>query len=93
MYCMAPTRYDLRTWGRLIKTIFKNFPDIYTHVGTNLHYIPIVISKSAHPNDYRPELRNPSLHVAHTWRDPTALSEKYFEICHCPKSSLISTVK
>jgi hypothetical protein len=34
----------------LIKTIFKNFPDIYTHLGTNLYYIPIVISKSAHPN-------------------------------------------
>jgi hypothetical protein len=33
----------------LIKTIFKNFPDIYTHLGTNLYYIPIVISKSAHP--------------------------------------------
>jgi hypothetical protein len=37
----------------LIKTIFKNFPDIYTHLGTNLYYIPIVISKSAHPNGYR----------------------------------------
>jgi hypothetical protein len=46
---MTPTRYDLSAWGRLIKTIFKNFPDIYTHLGTNLHYIPIVISKSAHP--------------------------------------------
>jgi hypothetical protein len=46
---MTPTRYDLRAGGRLIKTIFKNFPDIYTHLGTNLHYIPIVISKSAHP--------------------------------------------
>jgi hypothetical protein len=34
----------------LIKTIFKNFPDIYTHLGTNLYYIPIVISKSAHPS-------------------------------------------
>jgi hypothetical protein len=47
---MAPTRYDLRAWGRMIKTIFKNFPDIYAHLGTNLHYIPIVISKSAHPS-------------------------------------------
>jgi hypothetical protein len=47
---MTPTRYDLRAWGRLIKTIFKNFPNIYTHLGTNLQYIPIVISKSAHPN-------------------------------------------
>jgi hypothetical protein len=47
MYCMTPTRYDLRAWGRLTKTIFKNFPDIYTHLGTNLHYIPIVITKSA----------------------------------------------
>jgi hypothetical protein len=46
---MTPTRYDLRAWGRLTKTIFNNFPDIYTHLGTNLHYIPIVISKSAHP--------------------------------------------
>jgi hypothetical protein len=46
---MTSTRYDLRAWGRLIKTIFNNFPDIYTHLGTNLHYIPIVISKSAHP--------------------------------------------
>jgi hypothetical protein len=45
---MTPTRYDLRAWGRLIKTIFKNFLNIYTHLGTNLHYIPIVISKSAH---------------------------------------------
>jgi hypothetical protein len=50
---MTPTNYDLRTWGRLIKTIFKNFPNIYTHLGTNLHYIPIVISKSAHPNGQR----------------------------------------
>jgi hypothetical protein len=49
MYCMTPTRYDLRAWGRLIKTIFKNFPDIDTHFGTNLHYIPVVISKSALP--------------------------------------------
>jgi hypothetical protein len=23
---------------------------MYTHLGTNLHYIPIVISKSAHPS-------------------------------------------
>jgi hypothetical protein len=46
---MTPTRYDLRAWGRLIKTIFKKFPNIYTHFGTNLYYIPIVISKSAHP--------------------------------------------
>jgi hypothetical protein len=53
MYCMTPTRNDLRAWGSLIKTIFKNFPDIYTHLGTNLHYIPIVISKSAHPNTHK----------------------------------------
>jgi hypothetical protein len=33
----------------LIKTIFKNFPNIYTYLGTNLRYIPVVISKSAHP--------------------------------------------
>jgi hypothetical protein len=46
---MTPTRYDLRDWGRLIKTIFKNFPNIYTYLGTNLGYIPVVISKSAHP--------------------------------------------
>jgi hypothetical protein len=31
MYCMTPTRYDLRAWGRLIKTNFKNFPNIYTY--------------------------------------------------------------
>jgi hypothetical protein len=47
---MTPTRYDLRAWGRLIKTILKNFPNIYTYLGTNLRYIPVVISKSAHPN-------------------------------------------
>jgi hypothetical protein len=55
---MTPTRYDLRAWGRLIKTIFTNFPDIYTHLGTNLHYIPIVISKSAHPNVYTQNVLN-----------------------------------
>jgi hypothetical protein len=42
----------------LTKTIFKNFPDIYTHLGTNLHYIPILISKSAHPTVYRQCLLN-----------------------------------
>jgi hypothetical protein len=53
MYCMTPTCYDLRAWGRLIKTIFKNFPNIYTYLGTNLRYIPVVISKSAHPIAHR----------------------------------------
>jgi hypothetical protein len=63
MYCMTPTRYDLRAWGRLIKN-FKNVPDIYTHLGTNLYYIPIEISKSAHPTVqsvlYRKESSVPS---------------------------------
>jgi hypothetical protein len=49
MYCMTPTRYDLRAWGRWIKTILKNFPNIYTYLATNLRYITVVISKSAHP--------------------------------------------
>jgi hypothetical protein len=38
----------------LIKTIFKNFPNIYTYLGTNLRYIPVVISKSAHPSEQWP---------------------------------------
>jgi hypothetical protein len=84
MRCMTFTRYDLQAGGHFIKTIFNFFSYIlaYYGTGTNLRYIPVVIPKSARPNN----LRNQLPYIVTFFSSPLRKnyeSMQYCSLAHC----------